>query len=213
MPKDVTMTNEPRERRSGPGFIWPTVILFCTAMLAGGIAGYNKAAAEGGDPVLAPWAGPMIAVLFGAAAFALYIRHHRETWRIWSPRKRLYWISLYLAFGLGIVLAIMMQAGQIDGGAEMFSNSPLKPGMAIMLTILWVVGLAVASFFFHRSVDDHERYAYQMGSVAGFYAFVIPCPAWWVLARAGLAPPVEAMPLFALTMIVNAAVYAWFKFR
>jgi hypothetical protein len=207
------MANEPRAPRSGPGLVWPIAILFFTAMLAGGFAGYNKAAAEGGDPVLAPWAGPAIAILFGAAAFALYIRQHRDAWRQWSPRKRLYWISLYLSAGLGIVIAIMMQAGQIDGSSDLFSDTSLTPGMAIVMTAIWVIGLAVASVFFHRSIDDHERYAYQMGAVAGYYVFAVIAPAWWVLARAGLTPPVEVMPLFCLSIIVNAGIYLWFKFR
>src|SRR3546814_2765499 len=85
---------------------------------------------------------------------------------------------------------------QADGNTELFDNGALAPSVAIGLSALWVVGLVVSLIIYHRTVDDHERHAYHRGALAGFSAFVFPCPVWWVLARAELAPPVEAMPLF-----------------
>jgi hypothetical protein len=211
--KDPPMANEPQSRANGPGLLWPIVILLAAAMLAGGFAGYNQAAAESGDATLAPWVGPTVAFLFGAGALTLYFRRHAATWRSWSQRKRLYWVSLAFFFTLGIALAVLMQAGQIDGAAEIFSNTALAPATAVLLSILWAGGLTIAMFFYHRSIDDHERHAYRLASVAGFHAFVVTCPVWWVLWRAGIAPPIEAMTLFGLAMTVNLAVYLWFKFR
>jgi len=208
--KDMTMANE-KQRRLGLG--WPIAIFMGTAMLAGVFAGYNKAAAEAGDTMLAPWVGPLIAIALGVSAMALYLRRHIDQWRQWSPRKRLYWISLFGSFGLGIMIAIMMQSGQQDVSNDMFSNSALTPTMAVVLSLMWVIGLGVAMILYHRSIDDHERHAYRLGAAAGFYAFVVPCPVWWVLARAGMAPPVEAMSLFLFSLIVNCGVYLWFKFR
>ncbi len=85
--------------------------------------------------------------------------------------------------------------------------------MAIILSVVWLGGLGAAMVLYNRSIDDHERRAHHLGAVAGFYAFIVPCPVWWVLARADLAPPVDAMPLVALSMTANAIVYLWFKFR
>ncbi|WP_242446086.1 hypothetical protein [Sphingopyxis lindanitolerans] len=211
--KDPAMANEPQPRRRGPGVLAPIAILFAAAMLAGGFAGYNQAAVEAGNAALAPWVGPLVAFLFGAGALTLYFRRHVDTWRSWSPRKRLYWVSLAFSFALGIVIAVLMQAGQMNGAAEIFSNAALSPTTGLLLAALWVGGLGIAMVFYHRSIDDHERYAYQLGAVAGFYAFVIPCPVWWVLWRADIAPPIDAMALFVLALTVNLAVYLWFKFR
>lgn len=208
--KDMTMANDPQQRRA-PNMVWPVAIFICTAMLAGGFAGYNAAAAESGDPVMAPWIGPVIAISLGTLALVFYFRRHADWWRHWSPRKRLYWTSLLLSGGLGMAIAIIMQSG--DGVDGLLSYSALTPAFAITLSMLWVLGLAVALFFYHHSVDDHERQAYHLGGLAGFYAFIIPCPVWWVLSRAELAPPVEAMPLFVLSLLVNAIAYLWFKFR
>lgn len=209
--KDMTMVNEPQKRRA-PNMIWPVAIGIGTAMLAGGFAGYNDAAAERGDAVLAPWIGPVVAVLIGGLALAYYVRRHADAFRSWSPRKRLYWISLILSGALGFVAAMVMQAGS-DGTDGLFSNAALTPTVAIALSAMWVVGLTIALILYHRTVDDHERQAYHLGGLAGFYAFVFPCPVWWVLWRADLAPPVDAMPLFGLSLAANAVIYFWYKFR
>jgi hypothetical protein len=209
--KDMTMVNEPQKRRA-PNMIWPVAIGIGTAMLAGGFAGYNDTAAERGDAVLAPWIGPVVAVLIGGLALAYYVRRHADAFRSWSPRKRLYWISLILSGALGFVAAMVMQAGS-DGTDGLFSNAALTPPVAIALSAMWVVGLTIALILYHRTVDDHERQAYHLGGLAGFYAFVFPCPVWWVLWRADLAPPVDAMPLFGLSLAANAVIYFWYKFR
>lgn len=206
--KDETMADEPAEPRA-PNLLWPVMIGLGTAMLAGGIAGYNEAALKSGDPALASWVGPVVAIALGVAALALYVRRHADWFRRWSPRRRLYWVSIVGSGALGMVAAMTLQSQ----GGSLFDNSTLTPGVAIMLSALWLVGLTVALIVYHRNVDDHERYAYQLGALAGFYAFVFPCPAWWVLHRAGMAPPVDAMALFVLSLVANAAVYLWFKFR
>lgn len=208
--KDMSMANDPLQRRI-PGMGWPVAIFIGTAMLAGGFAGYSEARADAGHDALPAWAGALIAIALGAAAFALYVRRHADWFRQWSLRKRLYWVSMVLAGSLGMISAIMLQAG--GHGTGLMSNSPMTPTLAIGLSIFWVVGVVVAMVIYHRSVDDHERRAYHLGGLAGFYAFVFPCPVWWVLARAELAPPVEAMPLFVLSLAANAVVYFWFKFR
>lgn len=209
--KDMTMDIDPKTRRA-PSMWVPVAIGLGTAMLAGGFAGYNQAAAESGDAALAPWVGPLLAIALGGIALALYVRRHVDWFRSWSPRKRLYWISVILSGALGFVAALVLQTGP-QGADGLLSNGAMTPNVAIGLSLLWIVGLIVALFLYHRTIDDHERQAYHLGALAGFYAFVMPCPAWWVLWRADLAPPVDAMLLFALSLTVNAAVYFWFKFR
>ena len=207
--KDKMMTKDP-QHRGKPGIGWPIAIFVGTALLAGIFAGYSEARADQGHSALAPWASAMIAIALGAMAFAVYVRRHAAWFRQWSPRKRLYWISLVLAGALGLVSAILLQS---HGNADLMSNSALTPALAIGLSVLWVFGLLVALIIYQRSVDDHERMAHYIGGLAGFYAFVFPCPVWWVLWRADVAPPVEVMPLFALSLTANALVYLWFKFR
>lgn len=209
--RERKMAND-RKQGGTPGMGIPIAIGIGTAMLAGAFAGYNESTVEAGGKPLATWIGPLVALAIGAAAIAYYFRRHADWLRSWSPRKRLYWVSLTLSCALGFVAAMVMQSGT-NGPEGLFSNAALTPTVAIGLSVMWVVGLTIALVLYHRTVDDHERRAYHLGGLAGFYAFVFPCPVWWVLWRADLAPPVEAMPLFALSLTANALFYFWFKFR
>jgi hypothetical protein len=209
--KDMTMDSEPKQRRA-PSMIWPIAIGIGTTMVAGGFAGYNEAAAEHGDAIVAPWIGAVVAIALGAAAMTFYVRRHAEWFKGWSPRKRLYWISLFLAGALGLASAMALQSSGVDG-ASLIGNDALPANVAIGVSMLWVIGLSVSLVIYHRSIDDHERQAYRIAGLAGFYAFVFSCPAWWLLARADLAPPVDAMILFAVSLAANAITYFWFKFR
>src|SRR3546814_17032183 len=119
---------------------WPVAISIGTAMLAGGFAGYNLAAAETGGPALSPWIGALIATALGATAFGFYVRRHADWFRSWSPRKRLYWVSILLAGPPGVVSALMLWA---DGHTELLDNGARDPYVAIWLLALWVVGCVV----------------------------------------------------------------------
>ncbi len=207
--RERKMAND-RKQGGAPGMGIPIAIGIGTAMLAGAFAGYNESTVEAGGKPLATWIGPLFALAIGAAAIAYYFRRHADWLRSWSPRKRLYWISLLLAGALGFVTAILLQS---TGTGGLFNDDAISPAVAILLSLLWTVGLMVSLIIYHRNVDDHEMLAYRRGGLAGFYAFIFPCPVWWVLARADLAPPVEAMPLFALSLTANALAYLWFKFR
>src|SRR3546814_3475239 len=81
-----------------------------------------------------------------------------------------------------------------------------SPGFAGGASLLWLVGLSIGSLFYHRSIDDHEEHAWLWAGLAGWYAFALAAPVWWVLHRADLAPPADAMMLFLLSLIVNAVV-------
>lgn len=212
--KEATMTTEPTEARKRPSLMWPIVIILATIFLMGVAAGYLDAMRDAGGNAPSPLAGGGLVLLGGAAAMALYLRRVGLFWKGWSRRKRLYWGSLAVAMILGVLTGIVAGIGT-DGFAidPLFGNGTLSPTVAITLALLWVVGLASLIPIYERAIDDHERQAYLRAGLASYYAFIIPAPAWWVLHRAGVAPPVDAMVLFLLAFLVNLAVYLWLKFR
>lgn len=212
--KDMTMVNEPQDMHRRPGLLWPTVITLATVFLMGGVAGYLDAhRADGGDGPSGLVAGGLV-LLAGVGVMWLYLRRFPLFWQGWSRRKRLYTASIAGSVLLGLLTAILLRSGQADVTADpFFSNSALSPQIAILLALLWGAGISIAVFIYQRTIDDHEERAYLWAGLAGYYAFVIPAPMWWVLARADLAPPVDAMLLFGLTIITNALVYLWLKFR
>lgn len=212
--KDRMMVTEPKEPRA-PGFVWPTLICFGAIMLAGAFAGYNQASAEAGKAAFAPWVGPLIAAALGIGGLFVYFRRHASWFRTLSPRQRRYWSALGLSAVVGGIIGgwLVLDQPMDRGAVDLFSSGALSPGFAIGASLLWVAGLAVGMILYHRAIDDHEERAWLWAGLAGWYAFVFPAPVWWVLHRAALAPPVSVMALFLLTMLVNAAVYLWFKFR
>lgn len=211
--KEATMTSDPAEKRKRPSLIWPVVITLATIFLMGVAAGYLDAMRDAGKSAPSAAAGAGLVLAGGMVAMAFYLRRVGKFWAGWSKRKRLYWTCLAVAVGIGALSAILDRSGTSDPGAPLFGSGALSPAIAIALALLWAGGLAVLIPLYERSIDDHERQAYWRAGLAGYYAFIIPAPAWWVLNRAGLVPPVDAMLLFLAALLVNAAVYFWLKFR
>ncbi|MBR2173487.1 hypothetical protein [Sphingopyxis sp.] len=133
-----------------------------------------------------------------------------------SPRQRRYRFALGFAAVVGGIVGGWMVADQPKGGdygPEVIFNGPLSASFAIGAALLWVLGLAISIAIYHRAIDDHEERAWLWAGLAGWYAFIIPAPVWWVLHRADLAPPADAMLLFVLSMVVNGIVWLWLKYR
>ncbi len=213
--RDKMMTNNAARPSAAALIGWPLAIIFGSTMLLGGFAGYNQATLDNGGAPLPAWVGPLAALAFGIGAFAVYFRRYAATWRQWSPRKRRYWFALGFSGVIGGIVGGWMVADQPDasGPVTAMTSGALSPGFAIGASLLWIAGLAIAMALYHRSVDDHEERAWLWACVAGWYAFVFPAPAWWVLHRASLVPPVDIMTLFAFSLIVNAVVWLWLKYR
>lgn len=215
MGKDAAMKNDPA-RVNGLALVgWPIAIIIGATMVLGGFAGYNEAALDNGGAPLPLWAGPLAALGFGGFAFLAYFRRYAAIWRTWSPRRRRYWFTLAFCAAIGGVVGGWLVADQPGGRGlfETLASGALSAGFAIGASLLWTIGLAIGMILYHRSIDDHEERAWLWAGVAGWYAFIFPAPVWWVLHRAGLAPPADAMLLFFLSLMVNCIVYLWLKFR
>ena len=133
-----------------------------------------------------------------------------------SPRRRKYWIALGLAGVLGGIIGGWLGADQPDGpaaGLVLLGNSPLSVNFAIGASILWLAGMAVCMIIYHRAIDDHEERAWLWACTAGWYTFMFAAPVWWVLHRASLAPPADAMLIFLGSLAVNGVVWLWLKYR
>jgi len=132
-----------------------------------------------------------------------------------SPRQRQYRFALGFAAVVGGILGGWMVADQPAGrdGFQMAFTGSLSTSFAIGAALFWVLGLAISLTIYHRAIDDHEERAWLWAGLAGWYAFIVPAPVWWVLHRADMAPPADTMLLFLLSMVVNAIVWLWLKYR
>lgn len=198
-----------------PGFIWPLLICLAAVTLAGVFAGYNASAGDAGNGALPIFVGPLVAAAVGAGGLALYFRRYAGWFRALSQRQRRYWSALGLSAIIGGIIGGWMVLDQDKGrsAGDLFSGGALSPGFAVGASLLWTGGLAAGMTLYHRAIDDHEERAWLWAGLAGWYAFIFPAPVWWVLHRAALAPAVDVMPLFLLSLLVNGLVYLWLKFR
>lgn len=133
-----------------------------------------------------------------------------------SPRRKRYLTAIGIAALIGGIMGVWLQIDSPGGSPASLaplSNSPLTPSFAVGASILWVIGLIVTLFIYHRAVDDHEERAYLWAGLAAWYTFVLSAPTWWMLHRAGLAPPADAILLFAGALVVNCIVWLWLKYR
>lgn len=183
-------------------------VILIGAFLAGGIAGYLDGRGTTG---LIRAVGPP-AVLFAATGIAAWIAFRSQV--TLSTRKRQYVASFLVATAIGAALGGWSQlSGYPLKGVDFWSDGPLPPATAIGLAAILTLGLGISMVLYHRGVDDHEEKAWLWAGLAGWYAFIFPAPVWWLLARADLVPPVHSIVLLGFSLLINAIVWLWLKFR
>jgi hypothetical protein len=150
-------------------------------------------------------------LIVGAALWGLA---RLRPWRGWggpvSPAMRrtnkLYWIKELL--GGVAILAVILAGTSKDHPFAAFSNSPIPTWFAIVAIPCWLVARLIREIW-RNSADEHEQHASDFGRNAATGVFLAVTPAWWVAARAGLAPQPDAMLLWILTMVVSSIGWTW----
>ncbi len=113
---------------------------------------------------------------------------------------------------IGLAMAlILLRNGVPNDGPGALLTMPLPRWFAVLVALIWGIGMPIVSWRWERVVDEHERRAYRDGAVAGFYVMGIGAPVWWFLWRGGLAPAVDAVWLYGATMTVTGLVWLWRK--
>jgi hypothetical protein len=210
----MTVNDTPEVPRKSVNWLVLGGIGIATIFGMGAAAGYLDAQAQAGHTPIPAFVGSALVGLIGLVLASWQLRRMGKFWSGWSPRKRRYAFSMGIAVLLGLIVSLLIQAGSPGNAADnLFSNARISGALAWTVTALWVAGLAVSVAIYHRSIDDHEERAYLWGGTAGFYAVVFAALPWWLLMRAGLAPPVDGMIIFLFAMIANAIVYFWLKYR
>ena len=157
-----------------------------------------------------------VSLLIGGAALWGLMR--LKPWRgegapISATTRKTY--TLFVLSGLvGVpgALALAFGAFSRDNPFGVFSNSALSPRIAIIVIASWLLSMAIA-WWWYSSADEHERKAYDFGSLFGHGLFITVTPAWWVAARAGLLPQPDAMVLWCVTMVVITIGWFWHRHR
>ncbi len=155
-------------------------------------------------------AAQLLRYLFKTGLFAGMTNFDRRYWKMWLAVA-----LLGIPIGIGLVLIGVINIDARDL-TQLFSFGMIGPVSASIATIALVATLGLAAFLYHRAIDDHEERAYLWGSQVAYYFVSLAIPAWWLLSRGGLVPPLDFAAAFSIVLIsfvIQAAVWAWFKFR
>ena len=204
----------------GVAMLFTTLALL---FLFGALVGFTKAMMDHGAPHRPGAYVALLAILAGLAGFGWIMRQLLRSWRnpdVSSFDRRYYrmWaLVAVLSIPLGIGVALINDAGDPGAtGRRIVSNLPLDPTLALVTTVIGVLLLVASAIVYHRTIDDHEERAYLLGSTAAFYFMSIAFPAVWLLARGGWVAPLHiggAMVILLGAVLLQAAVWMWFKFR
>ena len=131
-----------------------------------------------------------------------------------SPSTRrsntLYWAKELLgAVAIVALLLGVLSTGSLSG---VISSKPLPAWAAAVAIPSWLLARALREFW-RRNSDEHEQRASDFGRNAAGAIFLAVTPAWWVAARAGLAPQPDAMALWVLAVLVSTIGWAWRRYN
>ncbi|MBA4747855.1 MAG: hypothetical protein H2056_03980 [Sphingopyxis sp.] len=171
--------NEPISSARQPSFAWTSAIIIGTAFFTGLVSGIVDGMREDGEIAVSGTLVQLAVTGVGIAILAAYLSRFGRFWTRWSRRKQLYIVSLSLSALMGFVSVIALRIGVGDGSvSDQFGDRTFDARVAVMLSALWIFGMGLSIFIYHRNIDDHEKQAYLWGGLAGFYAIVFPTPAW-----------------------------------
>jgi hypothetical protein len=190
--------------------------LFLIGMAVGVIA----AMLEKGEMPSRMWVAALPVIATPLGLFGLF-----AAWRIAAPPKsassyeKRYWrawlIMMAISVPIGVVLAANADMTDLRN-FNPFTSTPIAPEISVLLALLVTGAFAAALVLYHRAVDDHEERAYLWGSQVAYYFLIFAFPAWWLLSRGGIVGPVDINVAFGgmlISFVVQAAVWAWLKFR
>lgn len=126
-----------------------------------------------------------------------------------SAKKRQSTLLVAGIFGAVIGFGFVFTGDLRDGGADLFSNKPIAPIAAVVFSLLYAIGNIGGYLRWRRIQDEYERAAVTTGAYAGLMTYLILAPLWWLLERASLVPQQQPMLVFAVVLIVYAAVWTY----
>jgi len=189
------------------------ILLFSMGVVAGASFALVDGTSKG------PIAVIMIAVGLAAGLLSIWGLLRLKPWagngEPMSPKTRKA-NNLLLASGalggvLGAVLAISTVS--LDEPFALFSNSPMSPGVVVLAIAVWLLVVPLLSWQWHRSIDEHETDAYQVGGLIGLYLYAFLVPAWWFAWRGGLVPAPDTMVVYLIVMSIWGLGWFWRRYR
>ena len=201
----VTLENEERPVSAGRKLMRLVALIMASGMVVFGlgiaVAGVVILFTETG---LTAKVAVTLALGTAIAAAGGYWLHRQKLLAAWSgpvsdsvrKTRRVTVLSGLLGGIIGLVIALN------DGNFNAFTNDPIDPAVAIIVTLAYVVLTPILALFWHRSADEFETNAYAQGALLAIYAYSLITPGWWMLTRAGILPPQDPMIVFLIIVAI-----------
>lgn len=110
---------------------------------------------------------------------------------------------------LGGVIGMALALAGPGGPDSAFSNEPIQPWLAIVIGLVWGVGMPIATLFWQRYIDEQEADAYRWGAYYGFLVYTVGAPLWWILWRGGLVPEPNGVIIYYI--VLGTAGFEWLR--
>ena len=137
-----------------------------------------------------------------------------------SPKQRRLRKLWFVIIG-GSALAGMTAAllDERSGGARhvklskaLIGDASIPPQVAaVMLAAL--AATAIASFFYYRSIDEHDRSAQEYASLVSLNTYVFLFLGWYVAAKGSLTPSMNHGAVFVAVVATFVVTWLWRRYR
>lgn len=114
-----------------------------------------------------------------------------------------------MASGVAGGVALALAAGK---GPPLAVDGTISPGAAIGL-IAGYLAVFVASWFWYRNADEHERNAYNFGGLLAVHFYFAVVPTWWLGWKGGLLPEIAHLTLLIAVSFVWSVGWLWRRYR
>ena len=161
----------------------------------------------------------VLLVALGAAGGASWGLFRLRPWAGGSgsvgPNTRRARRMFLLAGALGGVIGASLVLGTWGSmnPTDVLTDQPLPPLLAAIVVASWLIVMPVLSWFWFRSVDEHEVQSYNFGALIALHVYYVALPAWWMAWRGGFLPEPHHGTLFWVVTIVWCLGWFWRRYR
>lgn len=215
------MDRDENDNSNSRSTIWMMLAGLGIVMTGGAIVGYFTEMKSGGeDPLSTPGiiALAIFITIIGGLAYSIW-RNASKIKASGEPLSRREKLNNWILIGSGLLGGIMAMILSLSGtvsaeNPDVFSNAPISPTVALVLSFIVAVLLPLVSWYWHKKVvDEQEEAAYRTGTLFAMYAFWIVAPVWWLLWRGGMLPAPDGVALYLMTTFVALIIWFWKKYR
>ena len=132
--------------------------------------------------------------------------------RLEATRRRKFWTTL-----IGIMIVGMI-FGAATGFVSAYEGVPMDQAWAVMpdwlaisIVVTFLLAFTASCWLFMRSIDEVELADNLWASTVSYYCYAMMFPAWWTLAKAGVAGEPKHWLIFVISLAAGLAYYFWRK--